>query len=197
MDTRTRVVLGWHMHQPDYRDPDTGEYRLPWTYLHAIKDYTDMAAHLEEQPGARAVVNFTPVLLEQLEDYASQISAYFFSGQPLRDPMLRALAAERFPESPDHRRELVAWCLRANRERLISAFPPFLALAQRADELLSDRHAVPDELFLGDLLTWYHLAWMGETIKRSSLLVRELLAQTHAFRPDQRRELVRMIVMLI
>ena len=197
MDTRTRVVLGWHMHQPDYRDPDTGEYRLPWTYLHAIKDYTDMAAHLEEQPGARAVVNFTPVLLEQLEDYASQISAYFFSGQPLRDPMLRALAAERFPESPDHRRELVAWCLRANRERLISAFPPFLALAQRADELLSDRHAVPDELFLGDLLTWYHLAWMGETIKRSSLLVRELLAQTHAYRPDQRRELVRMIGMLI
>ena len=36
----------WHMHQPDYRHPDSGEFMLPWVFLHAIKDYTDMAAHL-------------------------------------------------------------------------------------------------------------------------------------------------------
>ena len=29
----------------------SGEFRLPWVYLHAIKDYADMAAHLEAQPG--------------------------------------------------------------------------------------------------------------------------------------------------
>ena len=44
---RLRVVLCWHMHQPCYQDPVTHEYRQPWTYLHAIKDYSDMAAHLE------------------------------------------------------------------------------------------------------------------------------------------------------
>ncbi|HEX23001.1 MAG TPA: hypothetical protein ENH21_06165, partial [Chromatiales bacterium] len=36
------VVLFWHMHQPQYCDRPNGEYQLPWTYLHAIKDYTDM-----------------------------------------------------------------------------------------------------------------------------------------------------------
>ncbi|MGM0672767.1 MAG: glycoside hydrolase, partial [Pseudomonadota bacterium] len=51
------VVLCWHMHQPQYYDPGAGEYVLPWTYLHALKDYTDMAAHLEACPQARAVVN--------------------------------------------------------------------------------------------------------------------------------------------
>ncbi|MHB1764628.1 MAG: glycoside hydrolase [Gammaproteobacteria bacterium] len=192
-----RVVLGWHMHQPDYRDPDSGEYRLPWTYLHAIKDYTDIAAHLEGQPAARAVVNFTPVLLEQIEDYANQIQAYFFSGQPLRDPMLRALASEKFPESPLHRRELAAWALRANRERLIGAYPAYLALAERADTLLADPQAVPDEAFLADLLTWYHLAWMGETVKRKCVFVQELLHQQHAYHASQRRELVRKIGKLI
>ncbi|EQD59234.1 glycoside hydrolase family protein, partial [mine drainage metagenome] len=197
MDTRMRVVLGWHMHQPEYRDPDSGEYRLPWTYLHAIKDYTDMAAHLEDQPAARAVVNFTPVLLEQIEDYADQIRSYFFMGQPLRDPMLRALASEKFPESPQHRRKLVAWALRANREHLINPYPAYLALAERADALLADPQAVPDEAFLADLLTWYHLAWMGETVKRTCLLVQKLLAQQHAFQPVQRRELVREIGKLI
>ena len=42
-----KVVLCWHMHQPQYKDLISGEYQLPWTYLHAIKDYVDMAAHLE------------------------------------------------------------------------------------------------------------------------------------------------------
>ena len=60
----------WHMHQPDYRHPDSGEFVLPWVFLHAIKDYTDMAAHLERHPGIRCTVNFVPVLLDQIEDYA-------------------------------------------------------------------------------------------------------------------------------
>ena len=42
-EVRLKVVLCWHMHQPEYRDLTTGEYRQPWTYLHAIKDYVDMA----------------------------------------------------------------------------------------------------------------------------------------------------------
>jgi len=63
---RLPVVLCWHMHQPDYRGPAHGDYQLPWVYLHGTKDYVDMAYHLEENPGARAVVNFTAVLLEQI-----------------------------------------------------------------------------------------------------------------------------------
>ena len=54
VDTRMSVVLLWHMHQPDYRDRRAGTIHLPWTYLHAIKDYVDMAAHLEAVPQARA-----------------------------------------------------------------------------------------------------------------------------------------------
>ena len=71
---RLPVVLMWHMHQPQYRDAFTGQYALPWTYLHAIKDYADMAAHLEAAPAARAVVNFTPLLLEQLDGHCRAAS---------------------------------------------------------------------------------------------------------------------------
>ena len=49
------LVLLWHMHQPEFRDQETGEFRHPWVYLHALKDYSDMAAHLEAHPGVRAV----------------------------------------------------------------------------------------------------------------------------------------------
>ena len=57
-----RLVLLWHMHQPDYRDPLTREFILPWTYLHAIKDYVDMAAHLEAHPSMKAVVRLIRLL---------------------------------------------------------------------------------------------------------------------------------------
>ena len=37
--SRVNLVVLWHMHQPQYRDPETGRYVLPWTRLHALKDY--------------------------------------------------------------------------------------------------------------------------------------------------------------
>ena len=57
MVKRLDLVLFWHMHQPDYRDAATGEFLLPWVYLHALKDYSDMAAHFERHPTMRAVVD--------------------------------------------------------------------------------------------------------------------------------------------
>ena len=74
MEENINVVLCWHMHQPHYRDALDGTYHLPWVYLHAIKDYSDMAHHLETCPEARVVVNFAPVLLEQLTDVDSSFT---------------------------------------------------------------------------------------------------------------------------
>src|ERR1700759_2748526 len=92
------VVLLWHMHQPQYRDALTGQYVLPWTYLHAIKDYTDMAAHLYGYPAASAVVNFTPVLIEQLEALSTRIADHLSSGAPLPNPVLNLLGPDPVPQ---------------------------------------------------------------------------------------------------
>jgi alpha-amylase/alpha-mannosidase (GH57 family) len=59
----------WHMHQPFYKDPATGLYRLPWVRLHGTKDYLDMAEILAEFPDIKQTFNFTPSLLEQITDY--------------------------------------------------------------------------------------------------------------------------------
>jgi len=86
---KLHLILCWHMHQPDYRNCVSGEFELPWTYLHAIKDYTDMVYHLEQHPGTRAVVNFVPSLIDQLVDYGQQ-----FADGEIRDPLLAMLAME-------------------------------------------------------------------------------------------------------
>ena len=76
---KLNVVLCWHMHQPQYRCNDI--YTRPWTWLHAIKDYTEMAAHIEAVPDARAVVNFSPHLMVQIDDYTHLIRRLLDSGE--------------------------------------------------------------------------------------------------------------------
>src|ERR1700685_4573196 len=137
MDSPARlpVVLLWHMHQPQYRDALTGQYTLPWTYLHAIKDYTDMAAHLESNPQARAVVNFTPVLIEQIEEIARRIGEHLRSGSALPDRMLSLRGPDSVPTEPAVRLELLRGCLRAQRRQMIERFGPYLELATIAETL--------------------------------------------------------------
>ncbi|MDT0496966.1 4-alpha-glucanotransferase [Algiphilus sp. W345] len=193
-DPRLRIVLGWHMHQPEYRDPASGEFRLPWTYLHAIKDYADMAAHLEQHPQARAVVNFVPLLLEQIEDYAQRIERCLNDGQPIGDETLDLLLAASIPADADVRRRAIEHCLRAHPERLIGRYPVYRRLAAEALRLLDhdDELRATPEVFFTDLATWYHLAWTGEAQKRQDRFIQSLIAQNRIYTVAQRRELLRL-----
>lgn len=191
------VVLCWHMHQPYYRNPVTGIYRFPWTYLHAVKDYTDMAAHLEAHPQAKAVVNFVPVLLEQIEDYAHQIQQELEGQGRIRDPVLALLALEQLP-GPGTTAffEAVRQCLRANRDRIINRFPPFARLAEMAAFLEGPGGGsyYITEQYLADLVVWYHLGWMGECLRRQDERIQRLQTKAHGFSLLDRRELLGIIL---
>jgi len=196
MDSQARlpVVLLWHMHQPQYRDALTGQYVLPWTYLHAIKDYTDMAAHLEENPRARAVVNFTPVLLDQLDELAQRVNQHLVQGSPLPDPVLGLLGPDPVPTEPAQRLNLLQACMRAHRKNLIERFAPFLALVTFAEQCnCLERVGWASDALIQDLAVWFHLAWMGETVRRSDPRVATLSAQAGGFSPAQRRQLLQLI----
>ncbi len=190
--SRLDFVLLWHMHQPDYRDYATGEFVLPWVYLHALKDYSDMAAYLEAHPGMRAVVNFVPILLDQIEDYAEQLT----SGK-LRDPLLRLLARENLDDLTDQERQLVLnSCWHANHVRMIEPFPVYRTLKQIFGLIEEQGEGALSYLsgqYLADLLTWYHLAWTGETVRRDNALVPELLAKGERFSLADRRALLHLI----
>jgi len=216
MSGKLNVVLCWHMHQPAYYDCHKQQYQLPWTYLHGIKDYIDMAAHLEAVPNARAVVNFAPTLLEQLDDYVKQIQAFLRDATPIRDPLLAALNSQ-----PAHapfldqeitlnsqenlepenqaliaaRFVLIEQCLRANQERLIQRFKPYQELAELAESLKQNPKVVSylDEQYLIDLLMWYHLAWLGETVRRTDDRVKRLIEKGRNFTQDDRLQLLEII----
>ncbi len=191
-NTPLKVVLCWHMHQPQYRDLVSGGYHQPWTYMHAIKDYTDMAAHLEAVPAARAVINFAPILLEQIEDYARQVEGFLTNSMAIRDPLLAALGQAALPTTDDARLSLIKACLRVNEQRLIDRFPAYQRIAGMAIWVMKHPDILPyvgDQL-LADLLTWYHLAWLGETVRRDDARIQNLLNKGANYTLHERRELL-------
>lgn len=183
------------MHQPEYRDLNTGQYQLPWTYLHAIKDYTDMVGHLEMEPDARAVINFAPVLLEQIKDYSAQIELWMKNGQEILDPLLNQLAADTLPASPEMRMWIAQSCLKSNHERMIEPWPVYKGLVEIVQWIEKQDQSIDyiSDQFLFDLLVWYHLSWMGELIRRSDVRIKKLIEKGKYFTSDDRKELVEVI----
>ena len=188
--------LYWHMHQPDYRDMLTGEYILPWTYLHAMKDYTDMAYHLEANRKARVTFNFVPVLLDQLEDYSQQ-----FKAGTVSDPLLALLAQQDLHDiSATQRNFVIDSCFKSHHEKMLAPFPHYQRLyniyrgleveGQTAFNYLSGQ-------YMADLLVWYHLAWTGESVRRNDETVVRLMTQGSGFSYTDRANLLALIGKLI
>jgi len=160
------------MHQPYYKDPLKNEYALPWTYLHGIKDYFDMPAIVEDTPGARAVFNLVPSLIEQLLEYASGSAV---------DPFLEKGKADPSGMSLDDRVFLLENFFSANRQNMIEPSRRYLELLYMAGEgkLGSARERVRhfSDQDLLDLQVWFFLAWTGEAARRRYPAFADLVAK--------------------
>jgi alpha-amylase/alpha-mannosidase (GH57 family) len=193
-DPRLPVVLLWHMHQPPYRDALSGVYVLPWTYLHAIKDYVDMAAHLEAVPGAKAVVNFTPVLIEQIEELAAAVREHLATGASIPDSLLATLSTAPLPAESAPRRHILQACLRADRDNLIGRHAAFAELVTLAESFDAPGQATyASDQFLYDLSVWYHIAWLAESVRRDDRRVASLVTKAKNFDAADRLQLLQLI----
>ena len=117
--SRIHLVVLWHMHQPQYRDPETGRYVLPWTRLHALKDYWGMVKILEDFPGFHATFNVVPSLGLQLEEYAS--------GQ-FNEPWFELAFRDAEQLNREDKTEILQRAFQVNHERLLARWPRFMEL---------------------------------------------------------------------
>lgn len=190
----------WHMHQPDYRHPVTGHFTRSWVLLHAIKDYADMASHLEHHPGVRCTVNFVPLLLDQIEDYCEQLE----SGE-WRDVLLRILDWPDPNTLPDTDRTwLVDIAFRGHAPSMLEPFAPYRQLHDLMHFIQThDGNGLKylSSQYFFDLATWYLLAWTGEAMRRAGGVIPTLMAKGSNFdRPDRQAllsELARVMKSLI
>ena len=143
------IVILWHMHQPYYRDPERGEYTMPWVRLHGIKDYCDMVEILKDFPSIRVNFNLVPSLIKQIEEYARGDA---------RDVYLEVSRKHPSRLSEKERSFILKNFFMSNRETMIDPHPGYRELYQKRGEGKIDPAIFSDQDLL-DLQVWFNLAW--------------------------------------
>jgi alpha-amylase/alpha-mannosidase (GH57 family) len=176
-----RTVFLWHLHQPEYRDPQTGQPILPWVRQHASRAYTDMAAALERHAHVRAVANWAPSLLLQL-------AAYVGGTQDFDEQLARKPAEELIPEERAH----------VLREDFSADWNVWVRPVGRYSELLDKRGTDLRQIDLltrqrefsaqdlRDLQVHFILAWMGFAARREEPRIAELVAKERGYTEEEK-----------
>jgi alpha-amylase/alpha-mannosidase (GH57 family) len=117
-----RVVVLWHQHQPFYKDLVTGLYRLPWTRLHALKDYYGMVKLLDEFPQVHQTFNLVPSLITQIQDYVAGGA---------QDPFLQVASKPAKDLTQEERRFALQYLFQANPVNVIGRYPRYRELWEK------------------------------------------------------------------
>ncbi len=171
---RIHLCFLWHMHQPFYKDLVSGEYRLPWTRMHALKDYYGMARILEDFPEIRQTFNLVPSMMVQVEEYAS--------GQAL-DPFLACALKPAEHLTEDEQAFILRNFFMANPTRMIHRYPRYgeLFVAHEAQKAVRDAKGVFGVQEFRDLQILSQLAWFDEEFLDRDPEVQALVAKGRHF----------------
>src|SRR5437588_9394999 len=179
-----RVIILWHQHQPFYKDLVTGEYRLPWVRLHALKDYYGMVKLLDEFPNVHQNFNFVPSLITQIQDYVAGTA---------HDPFLDVAAKPAADLSPEERRFALQYLFQANPVNMIGRYPRYRELWERFRSTgdsaeRADRYFRPQDFT--DLQVLSQIAWFDEFFLEEPDIA-ELIAKGHNYSLEDQRFVIR------
>src|SRR5689334_22384714 len=147
------------MHQPFYKDLWTGQYKLPWTRLHALKDYAGMVRILKEFPSVRQTFNLVPSMVAQIAEYAQGKAS---------DPFFECAAMPADSLTEAQRTFVLRYFFQANVDKVIRRYPRYMELYDRRREPM----AIQD---LRDLQVLSQLAWFDEDLLREDEELRGLV----------------------
>lgn len=176
------VALVWHHHQPTYKHPETGKYLLPWTRMHAVKDYFYMANLLAHFPDVHYTANITPVLISQLNDYIYDYASDLYldvTKKPVEELTL------------EDKRLIIENSFVLNPEQFIKPYRGFYSLYNKVNSLGIERviEELTDQDFL-DLQVWGNLIWFDPHFKKNDPVIKRLINEEH-FSEKHKRLVIR------
>jgi alpha-amylase/alpha-mannosidase (GH57 family) len=158
------------MHQPFYKDLVSGEYRLPWTRMHALKDYYGMVRILEEFPRIRQTFNLVPSMIVQVEEYAR--------GEA-RDPFLACALKPAETLTAEEHSFILRNFFMANPDRIIFRYPRYRELyaAAEAQKHVADAKGIFGPQEFRDLQVLSQVSWFDEEFQDHDPEVKALIAK--------------------
>ncbi|WP_277950181.1 glycoside hydrolase family 57 protein [Dissulfurispira thermophila] len=179
------IAFLWHMHQPFYKDPLTGIYRLPWVRLHGTKDYLDMVKILEEFPDIHQTFNIVPSLIEQLRDYIENNAIDRYLELTLKNPSDMTESERLF---------VIENFFLANWENMIKPFPRYYELLikrgfrfSKADIVRVARYFTDQDI--RDLQVLFNLTWIDPIFRDNDPDMKTLIQKERGF-SEQDKQLV-------
>jgi len=166
------------MHQPDYRDAQ-GIMRMPWVFLHAIKDYYDMPWMLSKFPQLKASFNITPPLIEQLKLYQEPLKNDYFLSLWSKDPSRL---------SPSEQKWLIKICKSTNFETMVEPLPRYKELYEKTEMEYNE---------LIDLEMLFLLSWCGHYLRIHDDLIRDQLKKGDSYTAEDKEALLATLVKFI
>ena len=186
MDKKLNVAFLWHMHQPLYKDPATGEYTLPWVLFHATKDYYDMVAILDEFPQVHQTFNLVPCLIEQINEYASGKA---------KDKYRRISSVKATELTSEDKAFILQYFFQANWDNMVKPVPRYWDLLKKRgvsndrDEAFSVMRWFSEQDFL-DLQVLFNLIWVDPLIRQNDKLLTYLYKKGANFTEDEKAKLL-------
>jgi len=169
-DSPLYISFLWHMHQPFYKDPMTGLYRLPWVRFHGTKDYLDMAEILIDFPYIKQTYNFTPSLLEQIVDYTENNA---------KDQYLNLTLKKASELDMEEKLFILENFFLANWDNMIKPFPRYYELLMKRglhfirNDLIRAIRYFSDGDFL-DLQVLFNLCWIDPLFRKKDPFLKML-----------------------
>jgi alpha-amylase/alpha-mannosidase (GH57 family) len=179
------LLFLWHMHQPYYKDLVSGEYRLPWVRLHALKDYYGMVKLLDEFPGLHQTFNLVPCLIAQLQEYVAGSA---------QDPFLQIAAMPAEAMDLSERLFAVQYLFQANADNLIGRYPRYRELWQQFHTSPQEAPASARRMSAADvtdLQVLSQIAWMDEFFLDGPV-VRELVRKGRSYSREDQEQVIRL-----
>jgi alpha-amylase/alpha-mannosidase (GH57 family) len=185
-DNPLYISILWHMHQPYYKDPMTGLYRLPWVRLHGTKDYLDMVDILTEFPDIKLMFNFTPSLLEQIMDYTENKA---------EDLHLQLTVKRASDLTIDEKSMILENFFLANWDNMIKPFPRYYELLIKRGLHFSKNDLVRVINYFSvndflDLQVLFNLSWIDPFLRDKDPFLRMLSDKGKGFTEEEKDTLI-------
>jgi alpha-amylase/alpha-mannosidase (GH57 family) len=169
-----------------YKNPINGIYELPWVRLHAIKDYYDMVAILDDFPKIKININLVPSLLAQLEEYAKGLAKDRFMDLTLKNANELNLEDKVF---------ILKNFFMSNFDTMIAPYERYLELFKRRgrhndDETLVKIAGLFSHQDFRDLQVWFNLSWFDPFWRKNDGLVKSLYEKGESFNEEDKTKLI-------
>ena len=79
------IAFYWNFYQPNYGINPQNDYIMPWSRLHAVKDYLSMLLIAQNVRGIKINVNISPTLLDDFEKYGDERFHDIYSRLTVKD----------------------------------------------------------------------------------------------------------------